>query len=209
MAPIVSRNGGVIAAEGWWPVLGLLLLSALATLVALPWLALLGVLLSCGVLFLFRDPPRKVPSLPLAVVAPVDGVIRDIQQSSDNSGQDTPVIVIEIDILTFGAWSIRAPVEGKLMGLRGLKQGPERGLWLRTDENDDVVTELLGRSRPYWARPVAFVKTGERLGQGQRFGYRRLASQARVHIYGGANLNVSTGQRVYAGTDLLATLFHR
>jgi len=203
----MTRDGSLIAGEAWWPIVVLLLLSGLALFLPFPWLALLGLLLVCVLIVVFRDPARDIPSLPLAVVSPVDGRIRDIIQAkaSDGEGRET---VIVIEIARLAAWSLRAPVEGKVMGLRGLKEGPERGLWLRTDEGDDVVTELIGRARPYWARPVAFVLTGERLGQGWRFGYRRLAREARVHVYGTPTLEVKKGQRVRAGADLLATLVH-
>lgn len=203
----MARDGGYLAGEGGWLVLFGLLGAAIAAVFGLPWLSLVGLLLTVAALVLFRDPPREIPSAPLAVVSPVDGTVTAVRPATGH-GEGEMGQVIEIRIHHLGAWSIRAPVEGKVMGLRGLESGPERGLWLRTDEDDDVVTELAGPSRPYWVRPVAVVKTGERLGQGQRFGYRRLARTARIHIRGRANISVTEGQRVLAGADLLATLIH-
>ncbi|MCP1726175.1 phosphatidylserine decarboxylase [Natronospira proteinivora] len=203
----MARNGSLIAGEAWWPIAFLLLMSGLALLLPFPWIALLGLLLTVFLIFIFRDPARDIPALPLAVVSPVDGVIEVIEQPKAPEGEPQDTVIV-IRIAPLAAWSIRAPVEGKVMGLRGLKEGPTRGLWLQTDEGDDVVTELTGRSRPYWSRPVAFVRTGERLGQGWRFGYRRLAREARVHVYGKLKLEVKAGQRVRAGSDLLATLVH-
>ncbi|MEA5444773.1 hypothetical protein VCB98_02960 [Gammaproteobacteria bacterium AB-CW1] len=202
----MARESGLLAGEGWWLVIALLAVSALAAAFSLPWLALPALVLLLVVLALFRDPPRQIPSSPLAVVSPVDGRVLSVEVDARSGGQ--PGTVIEIEVAAFGAWSIRAPVEGKVMGLRGLTEGPERGLWLQTDEQDDVVTELIGRSSPYWARPVAFVKTGERLGQGQRFGYRRWARLARVHCHGKISVQVRVGDRVHAGSDMLATLVH-
>lgn len=203
----MKREASLIAGEAWWPVSILLALSALSLLLPVPWVALAGLAIALVLLLLFRDPVRRIPATPLAVLCPVDGEITRVETVSDqeSGGQRT---IIDIRIPLLAAWSIRAPVEGKVMGLRGLKSGPSRGLWLRTDENDEVITELNGRSRPYWCRPVAFIRPGERLGQGQRFGYRRLARQARVHIYGAVNVRVSEGDRVRAGADLLATLVH-
>lgn len=203
----MARDGGYLAGEGGWLVLFGLFGAAIAAVFGLAWLSLVGLLLTVAALVLFRDPPREIPSAPLAVVSPVDGMVTAVRPATGNGEGETGQ-VIEIRIHRLGAWSIRAPVEGKVMGLRGLESGPERGLWLCTDEDDDVVTELAGPSRPYWVRPVAVVKTGERLGQGQRFGYRRLARTARIHIHGRANVSVTEGQRVLAGSDLLATLIH-
>lgn len=202
----MKHDGGYVAGEGGWFVLIAVVAAGSAVLLSLPWLALAALGVAVFSLALFRDPPRQIPSLPLAVVCPVDGVVESID-TIEAEGQAGHVVIV-LGIHRLGAWSIRAPVEGKVMGLRGLRDGPQRGLWLRTDENDDVVTELRGPSRPYWFRPVAVVKTGERLGQGQRFGYRRMARQAFVHIYGDAKIGVTQGQRVKAGSDLLATLQH-
>lgn len=202
----MTHDGGYLAGEGGWFVLIAVVAAGGAVLLSLPWLALAALAVAVFALVLFRDPPRQVPSAPLAVVCPLDGVVESID-TVDAEGKAGRV-VIGLRIHRLGAWSIRAPVEGKVMGLRGLSDGPNRGLWLRTDENDDVVTELRGPSRPYWFRPVAVVKTGERLGQGQRFGYRRMARQAFVHIYGDVKIGVSQGQRVKGGADLLATLLH-
>lgn len=202
----MKHDGGYLAGEGGWFVLVTVIAAGSAAFLSLPWLALAALAVSVFALMLFRDPPRQIPSSPLAVVCPVDGVVESIDTVEAEGRAGRVVIVLRIRRL--GAWSIRAPVEGKVMGLRGLSDGPDRGLWLRTDENDDVVTELRGPSRPYWFRPVAIVKTGERLGQGQRFGYRRMARQAFVHIYGDVRIGVSQGQRVSAGSDLLAILQH-
>jgi phosphatidylserine decarboxylase len=204
---MMAREASLIAGEAWWPISVVLALSALSLMLPVPWFAVVGLLFALMLLLLFRDPHRQIPATPLAVLSPVDGEVTaiDVMSEQDAGGRRT---VISIRLSLLAAWSIRAPVEGKVMGLRGLKSGPSRGLWLRTDENDEVITELDGRSRPYWCRPVAFIRPGERLGQGQRFGYRRLARTARVHIYGPVNVRVSEGDRIRAGADLLAMLVH-
>jgi len=203
----MARNGAFVASEAGWPIVILLLLAGLSLLLPFPWLALVFVSLAIFLAISLRDPARDIPSIPLAVVTPVDGVISEIETPTGEAGDPAEMIIV-IKISRWAAWSIRAPVEGKVMGLRGLSNGPERGLWLQTDEGDDVVTELIGPAKPYWARPVAFVRTGERLGQGWRFAYRRLAREARVHVYGTVRLEVSAGQKVRAGSDLLALLVH-
>jgi phosphatidylserine decarboxylase len=54
--------------------------------------------------------------------------------------------------------------------------------------------------------PKAFVRYGERVGQGQRFAYLRLAPRAAVFLPESANLRVGVGDRVLAGSDILAEL---
>ena len=79
-----------------------------------------------------------------------------------------------------------------------------RGLWVRSEEQDDVV--LLFPSRGFGFAPRAFVRYGERVGQGQRFAYLRLATRAEVYLPPTASISMREGDRVQAGTAVLAEL---
>jgi phosphatidylserine decarboxylase len=61
----------------------------------------------------------------------------------------------------------------------------------------------------YFGRPKAFVRYGERVGQGQRCAYVRLASHAVVYVPLKSRVRVRRGNYVNAGTDILATLVHK
>ena len=69
----------IIAREGWLPiattvVLGAVVQNFLGLYWALPlWFCALALL------YLYRDPNRVVPSLPLAIVSPLDGIVRQIR----------------------------------------------------------------------------------------------------------------------------------
>jgi len=76
------------------------------------------------------------------------------------------------------------------------------GLWVRTDEDDDVVVLMIGSRRI--AKPRSFCGYGERLGQGQRFAFIRLARRARIYLPISSSVEVKVGQRVRAGADVLA-----
>ncbi|HEX9851867.1 MAG TPA: phosphatidylserine decarboxylase, partial [Woeseiaceae bacterium] len=56
--------------------------------------------------------------------------------------------------------------------------------------------------------PRAFSRYGERVGQGQRCAYLRLTRFAEVHLPVNSRIQVTAGQRVSAGTDILGTLPH-
>jgi phosphatidylserine decarboxylase len=57
-----------------------------------------------------------------------------------------------------------------------------------------------------WLAPKAFVGYGERVGQGQRFAYLRLASRAEIYLPETAQIRVSVGDRITAGDGILADL---
>ena len=82
--------------------------------------------------------------------------------------------------------------------------GPPGGLCIRSEEEDDVV--LLFPTRIRFLQPKAFVRYGERVGQGQRFAYLRLARRAVVYVPATARIAVKPGDTVLAGADLLAEL---
>lgn len=158
----------------------------------------------------FRDPWRNVPAIPLGVVSPVDGTVVEIGLT-DKSLLNGEVHKIIIRVDSFGTYTARCPVEGKIMDLRGDQprssgRREASGLWLRTDEDDDVVLQFHGHR--FGLAPRAFLRYGERVGQGQRCAYLRLTRFAEVQLPINGRVLVATGQRVSAGSDVLAKLPH-
>lgn len=201
------HESGRLAGDAW-PFVGAgLCLALLGLFLPAPGglVSLLGALVVLVALVLFRDPTRQVPALPRAVVSPVDAWVTEISSQPHSEGN---LRVIRLRIQPLGAWSFRSPVEGKVMGLPALEDREGRALWLRTDEGDDVITALIGPRWPKWLAPHPRAAVGERLAQGQRFGSRRLAVEARVTLPERSALHVVPGQRVRAGSDSLAELVH-
>ncbi len=158
----------------------------------------------------FRDPQRNVPAVPLGIVSPVDGTVVDVGLT-DKSALNGEAHKIIIRVNSFGTYTARCPVEGKIMDFRGdqgAKQVPSEasGLWVRTDEDDDVILQFHGHR--FGLAPRAFLRYGERVGQGQRCAYLRLTRIAEVQLPINGRVLVAAGQRVAAGSDVLAKLPH-
>ena len=187
--------------------------------ILLCWLAYryLGVLWLGGpiglfvVLFLiFRDPRRQIPAVPLGVVSPVDGrvVAVDLVDQDVLQGEAHRVV---IRINSLGAYTARCPVEGKILDLRSVGSEPgmeyrTNALWVQTDESDDVVLQFRGYR--FGFAPKSFVRFGERVGQGSRCAYLRLARFAEIYVSIDSKILVKAGQKVVAGSDLLGKLPH-
>lgn len=159
---------------------------------------------------IFRDPERPVPAVPLGVVSPVDGDVVAIGLTDSSVlGGEAQKIIIRVNSL--GTYTARCPVEGKIMDL-STDTDKERisvgssGLWVRTDENDDVVLRFNGHR--FGLAPRAFLRYGERVGQGQRCAYLRLTRTAEIQLPLAARVQVEAGQRVAAASDVLAKLPH-
>ena len=157
---------------------------------------------------LFRDPHREIPPVALGVVSPVDGVVESIGEVRRCVIQgEARCIRIRADWT--GAYTVRSPVEGLVMDLNARPEGigpecPANALWVRTDEGGNVVLQF--HEHRLGIAPRAFVRYGERIGQGKRCANLRLARIAEVYVPVNAKIDVEVGQRVQAGVDLIGYL---
>lgn len=151
----------------------------------------------------FRDPSRDVAPAPFGVVSPVDGKVVELS-GDDRVGDDFRKIVIRV--AWFGTYTARSPVEGKITDSGITPEPPDGapGLWLLTDEGQNVVLRFRGNR--FGIAPRASLTYGQRVGQGQRCACLRLTKYAEVDLPPGSRFLVTRGQRVSAATDLLAKL---
>ena len=152
----------------------------------------------------FRDPERHVPSAPLGVVSPVDGRVESIELAHDPF-LDREALCLRLKVRWLGAYSLRAPIEGRIVELHGLPPGAGAGyaLNLKTDEGNEL--ELVMTARRLRRRgPVIMI--GRRLGQGQHWGSARPLRRVALLLEPSVRLKVEPGDRVMAGTDVLALL---
>lgn len=170
--------------------------------------ALLPLAVFIWLVLVFRDPRRSIPAMPLGIVSPVDGVVTEVGLTDKSVlNGEAHKIVIAVDSL--GTYTARCPVEGKIMDFHAdTDNGPIKqdasGLWVRTDEDDDVVLQFHGHR--FGVPPRAILRYGERVGQGQRCAYLRLTGLAEVQFPINGRTLVSEGDRVAAGTGVLAKL---
>ena len=191
----------------------MLLMTAIAFLIIRyyePWLAVLPATGLVLLYLLFRDPLRDVPSVALGVLSPVDGEVVEIEQTDQCVVQgEAHRIRIRIDSL--GTYTARSTVEGKVMDLQSELEGvgkdcPTNALWVKTDEGASVVLQFSGYR--LGLAPRSFMRFGERVGQGHRCAYLRLAKYADVYMPIAGKVMVEPGMPVSAGSDLLGMLPH-
>jgi len=205
-----SNSYPIIAREGWWllVLVGVLalLLKMYSVMAGLAILAVFGVLV-----VLFRDPPRPVPSVPAGLVSPVHGRVVSINHVTDTWLKRSSTH-IRLRMSPFDVYSLRCPVEGKVMDQRSGRDPDNLNIrqyafWLRTDEGDDIVLSVRMGWLPKRAR--LYVQCGERLGQGQRCGYIYLGGEVDLWLPEHVRLDVEHDQRVIGGSMLLGKLIHR
>jgi phosphatidylserine decarboxylase len=159
------------------------------------------------VLVLFRDPERRITSMPLSVLSPADGRVLQVEKVRDPY-LDRASLRISIDMSPFGAYITRSPVEGKVLEPpqpSGDGRSPH-GVWLQTDEGDDIVLVMnKGRLRN---NPQCYIRFGDRIGQGKRCGFVHMGGQVDIYLPDTSVPTIAAGAPVMAGADAIARLVH-
>jgi phosphatidylserine decarboxylase len=207
--PIIAREG--------WPFLAASVAAALAVGWAAGWWwSLPAWLVVLFIVQFFRDPPRAIPGGARTVVAPADGRIVAVARASDPY-LDRPATKVSVFMNVFNVHSNRSPVDGEVKRVwyspgafinaaldKASAANERNALWLKTDAGPDVtcvqIAGLVAR------RILCYVKAGDRLHRGDRFGFIRFGSRVDVYLPTDARVKVDLGQRVYAASTVLAEL---
>jgi phosphatidylserine decarboxylase len=207
--PIIAREG--------WPFIAIAFAAAIAVTYAVAW----GWSIPCWlavifVLQFFRDPPRAVPSDPRAVLSPADGRIVVVEQA-DDPYLKRRALKLSVFMNVFNVHANRSPVDGNVREAwyhvgsflnaslpKASLENERNALWIRTAAGDDVtcvqVAGLIAR------RILCYVKAGDALTRGQRYGFIRFGSRVDVYLPLTATPRASVGDKVYATTTVLAEL---
>ena len=190
--------------------------SLVVTFIA-PWYCSLPLwLLSLFILQFFRDPPRKIPGDDRAVVSPADGRIVAVERAQDPYLQ-RDALKVSVFMNAFNVHSNRSPVAGviekdwyhpgKFLNAALSKASGEnerKALWIKTVSGFDVVcvqvAGLIAR------RILCYVRSGDRLARGQRYGFIRFGSRVDVYLPQDVLVKTSIGDKVYAAESVLAQL---
>ena len=205
-----GQRNPFVAREGILPLLVVAALCAYLLLYHSAWLALVPAIAFVFLYLLFRDPHRDVPPVALGIVSPVDGEVVEVGKTNRCVVQGEAYRV-RIRVNPLGTYTARSPIEGRVMDLGSRTDGvspgcPTNALWVETDEGNSVVLQF--HEYRFGLAPIAFVDLGERLGQGQRCAYIRLARIAEVYLPVEGKVHVEPGQSVEAGTDLIGAVPH-
>jgi len=204
---VYRRRNPFVAHEGVAPLALVVALGIVIILYANPWLALIPAILFVYLFLLFRDPQRGVPAVALGVFSPADGEVVAVEKT-EACFLPGETYRIRIRINSFGTYTARSPAEGTVMDLRADAPEnvdcPANALWIKTDEGDNIVLQFHGYR--FGIAPRSFVGFGQRIGQGHRCAYLRLAKYADVFMPVSGKVTVAPGDKVLAGSGLLGSV---
>lgn len=206
----------IIAREGWPFLAGAVAASVLATLFG-GWLWALPLwLISVFVLQFFRDPARAAPQGDKLVLAPADGRIVAVERTLDTYlNREAQKVSVFMNV--FNVHSNRSPIQGVVTGVqyfpgkfvnadldKASSENERNAVMLKTADDQELtfvqVAGLIAR------RILCYVKPGEVLQPGQRYGFIRFGSRVDVYLPLTAAIKVTLGDRVRAGETVLAEM---
>ena len=177
----------------------------------------IGTALTVWCALFFRDPVRVTPVREGIVVAPADGRISMIAQvlpPAELGLGDQPLPRISIFMSVFNCHVNRSPVEGRIDRIayrpgkfinaeldKASEDNERNSLVISTADGRIGVTQIAGLVA---RRIVTFVKEGQTIGAGERFGLIRFGSRLDVYLPEGTAPLVGEGQTAVAGETVLA-----
>jgi len=207
-----------ISPEGY-PFIGAFALIALVLFWLWTPLGWLGTLATLWCVYFFRDPPRVTPVREGLVVAPADGRISQITTAApphELGLGSTPLPRVSIFMSVFDCHINRSPVAGTIENIvyqpgkffnadldKASVDNERNSLVIATAGARVAVVQIAGLVA---RRIVCFVRTGQAVGIGERFGMIRFGSRLDVYLPEGVAPLVAVGQTATGGETVLADL---
>jgi phosphatidylserine decarboxylase len=197
-----------------FPVLGISVFLWILGTVAWAWFFSL---LTVFVIIFFRDPERSIPEGEKAILSPADGKIIRIEPCTEERFLKGPAVKVSIFMSVFNVHINRIPLSGRIVeamyrpgkfvsaNLDKASAGNEQNaLFLETGHGVRLVfvqiAGLIAR------RIVCWVRKGDSVERGHRFGMIRFGSRMDVYLPPNTQIQARLGQKAYGGQTILGYL---
>lgn len=182
------------------------------------WLAVIPFLLLAQLLFFFRDPPRRLPDQPDAIVAPADGTVVEVTPLDHYDFLGGPAVRIGIFLSIFNVHINRAPFGGTVVemhyqpgeflnALRPESALRNESMWIgfAVPEMPAVRFAVRQISGAIARRIVCPLQLGQPVPRGEKFGMIKLGSRTELILPADAvEILTKRGDKVHAGSDIVA-----
>jgi phosphatidylserine decarboxylase len=207
-----------ISPEGY-PFIGAFALASLILFWLWTPLGWIGAVLTIWCVLFFRDPPRVTPMRDGVVVAPADGRISMVTSAApphELGLGDKLLPRVSIFMSVFDCHINRSPATGKVEKIlyqpgkffnadldKASLDNERNSLVIATASARIAVVQIAGLVA---RRIVCFVREGQPVSAGERFGMIRFGSRLDVYLPEGVTPQVAVGQTAIAGETVLADL---
>ncbi len=211
----MDRNRVPVALEGIPFVIIAGVVSILFYLFGLAIPALVFLILTLFIIWFFRNPEREIPSDKNLIISPADGKIIGINEVIESRILKKKMLKISIFMNIFNVHINRIPCSGKISDIlynrgkfisanieKASLENEQNAIVLETRRGEKIlfvqIAGLIAR------RIVCWLKKGDDVVTGQRFGLIRFGSRVDIYLPKDVDVRVSVGQKVKGGASVLA-----
>lgn len=192
-------------------------ITAVFSLLGLTAPALIFLVVTLCICGFFRDPDRLIPEGDRFVVSPADGKVVFAERVEENPYIDGPCMKISVFMTVFNVHVNRAPFSGTVTDVRyhpgkffsanldkASAENEHNAIVMETGKGKEIcfvqIAGLIAR------RIICGIQAGDSLIRGQKFGIICFGSRLDIYLPPDAELSVGVGDRVCAGSSVLAFL---
>ncbi len=212
-----SKTAFPVAKPGHRFILAAGFATGILALVGLKIPALLGLGITGFICWFFRDPDRPTPIDPGAIISPADGKVVVVAPVTESPLGNTPYLKISIFMSVFNVHVNRIPCTGTVEKIfyypgtffsanldKASEKNERNAVFIDTEYGDTIcVIQIAGLVA---RRIICDINKGEDVEQGQRFGMICFGSRLDLYLPTDTELAVACGDKVQAGTSILAYL---
>jgi phosphatidylserine decarboxylase len=211
------KHDSIIAQEGYPFIIFFLIITVFVAFLGVCWLLILSSLISFFTIWFFRNPERSFQEGKNLVISPADGKVikvEDIDMSGTITGKFKKVSIF---MNVFNVHVNRVPYNGKIQTInyhkgkfvsanldKASSDNERNEIQIRTETGSSIwavqIAGLIAR------RIVCWVKTGDTVKKGERFGLIRFGSRVDVYLPEDSRIAVKIGEKVRAGETPLGYL---
>lgn len=184
-----------------------------------PWSAVIPFIFILFTLYFFRNPERISEAGENEILSPADGVVLTVEEVMEDRYIKGPAVKVSIFLNIFNVHVNRTPLAGRVEYVHyqpGQFLPAFKGHASQINERNYVGIRSL--EHPAWnflvvqitgfvaRRIVCWVKTGDDLQKGQRFGLIKFGSCTEVYLPRGAEISVAKGDKVRGGETIIGRM---
>jgi phosphatidylserine decarboxylase len=203
-----------VAKEGLPFILPLLGISAFCWLLGVFGWASFFSLFTLFVISFFRDPERTIPAGDKAILSPADGKVIRIESCTEERFLKGPAIKVSIFMSVFNVHVNRIPLSGRIAEVAyrpGKFVSANLDKASATNEQNALLLEAAGGTKLLFVqiagliarRIVCWVRKGDLVERGRRFGLIRFGSRMDVYLPPNVQIKARLGQKAYGGQTIL------
>ena len=197
--------------------IGATILTVVVASFQIVWLTVVMGALALQTFWFFRDPDRIVPAGEGLIVSPADGKIIEVSEAKEERFLKDRAIKVSIFLNLFDVHVNRIPCSGRIRGMHyqpGKFLAANKDLASKENEQNAILLETPSGAKLVFVqvaglvarRIICWVKEGDAVERGFRFGMIRFGSRTDLFLPLGTEIKVQLGQKVKGGSSIIGVL---